>query len=85
MQGSSSYLNDRHLCIRLSFESGSGLIENIEGLEPYKLISPRERLTVLQNYITGSSDYSRIGNGESLFSHIDFASDVVTMREWKVL
>lgn len=80
-----SYLNDRHLCIRLSFESGSGLIEKIEGVEPYKLISPRERLTVLQNYITGSSDYSRIGNGESLFSHIDLVSDVVAMREGKVL
>lgn len=81
----SSYLNDRHLCIRLSFESGSGLIENIEGLEPYKLISPRERLTVLQNYITGNCDYSRIGNGESLFSHIDLVSDVVAMREVQVL
>lgn len=57
----SSYLNDRHLCIRLSFESGSGLIEKIERLEPYKLISARERLTVLQNYSIGSRDYSRIG------------------------
>lgn len=81
----SSYLNDRHLCIRLSFESGSGLIEKIERLEPYKLISPRERLTVLQNYITGNCDYSRIGNGESLFSHIDLVSDVVAMREVQVL
>ena len=81
----SSYLNDRHLCIRLSFESGSGLIEKIEGLEPYKLISPRERLTVLQNYSIGSSDYSRIGNGESLFRHIDLVSDVVAMREVQVL
>ena len=81
----SSYLNDRQLCIRLSFESGSGLIEKIEGLEPYKLISPRERLTVLQNYITGNCDYSRIGNGESLFRHIDLVSDVVAMREVQVL
>lgn len=81
----SSYLNDRHLCIRLSFESGSGLIEKIEGVEPYKLISPRERLTVLQNYSTGNCDYSRIGNGESLFSHIDLVSDVVAMREVQVL
>lgn len=81
----SSYLNDRHLCIRLSFESGSGLIEKIEGAEPYKLISPRERLTVLQNYSTGNCDYSRIGNGESLFSHIDLVSDVVAMREVQVL
>lgn len=81
----SSYLNDRHLCIRLSFESGSGLIEKIERLEPYKLISARERLTVLQNYSIGSSGYSRIGNGESLFSHIDLVSDVVAMREGKVL
>lgn len=81
----SSYLNDRNLCVRLSFESGSGLIEKIEGLEPYKLISPRERLTVLQNYITGNCDYSRIGNGESLFSHIDLVSDVVAMREVQVL
>lgn len=81
----SSYLNDRHLCIRLSFESGSGLIENIEGLEPYKLISPRERLTVLQNYSTRNCDYSRIVNGESLFSHIDLVLDVVAMREGKVL
>lgn len=81
----SSYLNDRHLCIRLSFESGSGLIEKIEGAEPYKLISPRERLTVLQNYSTGNCDYSRIGNGESLFSHIDLVSDVVVMREVQVL
>ena len=81
----SSYLNDRNLCVRLSFESGSGLIEKIEGLEPYKLISPRERLTVLQNYSIGSRDYSRIGNGESLFSHIDLVSDVVAMREVQVL
>ena len=81
----SSYLNDRHLCIRLSFESGSGLIEKIEGLEPYKLISARERLTVLQNYSIGSSDYSRIGNGESLFRHIDLVLDVVAMREVQVL
>lgn len=81
----SSYLNDRHLCIRLSFESGSGLIEKIEGAEPYKLISPRERLTVLQNYSIGSRDYSRIGNGESLFGHIDLVSDVVAMREVQVL
>lgn len=81
----SSYLNDRHLCIRLSFESGSGLIEKIERLEPYKLISARERLTVLQNYSIGSSDYSRIGNGESLFSHIDLVLDVVAMREVQVL
>lgn len=81
----SSYLNDRHLCIRLSFESGSGLIEKIERLEPYKLISARERLTVLQNYSIGSSDYSRIGNGESLFRHIDLVSDVVAMREVQVL
>lgn len=81
----SSYLNDRHLCIRLSFESGSGLIEKIERLEPYKLISARERLTVLQNYSTGNCDYSRIGNGESLFRHIDLVSDVVAMREGKVL
>lgn len=81
----SSYLNDRHLCIRLSFESGSGLIEKIERLEPYKLISARERLTVLQNYSIGSSDYSRIGNGESLFHHIDLVSDVVAMREVQVL
>ena len=81
----SSYLNDRNLCIRLSFESGSGLIEKIEGLEPYKLISARERLTVLQNYITGNCDYSRIGNGESLFRHIDLVSDVVAMREVQVL
>lgn len=81
----SSYLNDRHLCIRLSFESGSGLIEKIEGAEPYKLISPRERLTVLQNYITGNCDYSRIGNGESLFRHIDLVLDVVAMREVQVL
>ena len=81
----SSYLNDRHLCIRLSFESGSGLIEKIEGAEPYKLISARERLTVLQNYSTGNCDYSRIGNGESLFSHIDLVSDVVAMREVQVL
>lgn len=77
----SSYLNDRNLCVRLSFESGSGLIEKIEGLEPYKLISPRERLTVLQNYSTGNCDYSRIGSGESLFSHIDLVFDVVAMRE----
>lgn len=81
----SSYFNDRHLCIRLSFESGSSLIEKIEGLEPYKLISARERLTVLQNYITGDCDYSRIGNGESLFRHIDLVSDVVAMREVQVL
>ena len=81
----SSYLNDRHLCIRLSFESGSGLIEKIEGAEPYKLISPRERLTVLQNYSIGSRDYSRIGNGESLFGHIDLVLDVVAMREVQVL
>ena len=81
----SSYLNDRHLCIRLSFESGSGLIEKIEGAEPYKLISPRERLTVLQNYSIGSRDYSRIGSGESLFSHIDLVLDVVAMREVQVL
>lgn len=81
----SSYLNDRHLCIRLSFESGSGLIEKIERLEPYKLISARERLTVLQNYSIGSSDYSRIGNGESLFRHIDLVLDVVAMREVQVL
>ena len=81
----SSYLNDRHLCIRLSFESGSGLIEKIERLEPYKLISARERLTVLQNYSIGSSDYSHIGNGESLFRHIDLVSDVVAMREVQVL
>lgn len=81
----SSYLNDRHLCIRLSFESGSGLIEKIERLEPYKLISARERLTVLQNYITGNCDYSRIGNGESLFRHIDLVLDVVAMREVQVL
>lgn len=81
----SSYLNDRHLCIRLSFESGSGLIEKIERLEPYKLISARERFTVLQNYSIGSSDYSRIGNGESLFGHIDLVSDVVAMREVQVL
>lgn len=77
----SSYFNDRHLCIRLSFESGSGLIEKIERLEPYKLISARERLMVLQNYSKGNCDYSRIGNGESLFSHIDLVSDVVAMRE----
>ena len=81
----SSYLSDRHLCIRLSFESGSGLIEKIEGVEPYKLISPRERLTVLQNYSTGNCDYSRIGDGESLFRHIDLVSDVVAMREVQVL
>ena len=81
----SSYLNDRNLCVRLFFESGSGLIEKIEGLEPYKLISSRERLTVLQNYSTGNCDYSRIGNGESLFSHIDLVSDVVAMREVQVL
>lgn len=81
----SSYLNDRHLCIRLSFESGSGLIEKIEGLEPYKLISARERLTVLQNYITGNCDYSRIGSGESLFRHIELVSDVVAMREVQAL
>lgn len=81
----SSYLNDRNLCVRLSFESGSGLIEKIEGLEPYKLISSRERLTVLQNYSTGNCDYSRIGNGESLFRHIDLVSDVVAMREVQVL
>lgn len=81
----SSYLNDRHLCIRLSFESGSGLIEKIERLEPYKLISARERLTVLQNYSIGSRDYSRIGNGASLFRHIDLVLDVVEMREVQVL
>lgn len=77
----SSYLNDRHLCIRLSFESGSGLIENIESYALYKLISARERLTVLQNYSKGNYDYSRIGSGESLFSHIDLVSDVVAVRE----
>lgn len=36
----------------------------------------------LAEYLT---DYSRIGNGESLFSHIDLVLDVVAMREVKVL
>lgn len=80
-----SYLKDRELCKRLSRDSGCVFFDCIESLEPYKLISPRERLTVLQNYSIGSRDYSRIGNGESLFSHIDLVSDVVAMREVQVL
>ncbi len=84
-EAQASYLKDRELCKRLSRDSGCAFFDCIESLEPYKLISPRERLTVLQNYSIGSSDYSRIGNGESLFRHIDLVSDVVTMREGKVL
>ena len=84
-EAQASYLKDRELCKRLSRDSGCGFFDCIESLEPYKLISPRERLTVLQNYSTGNCDYSRIGNGESLFSHIDLVSDVVAMREVQVL
>lgn len=80
-EAQASYLKDRELCKRLSRDSGCVFFDCIESLEPYKLISPRERLTVLQNYSTGNCDYSRIGNGESLFSHIDLVSDVVAMRE----
>jgi hypothetical protein len=76
-----SYVKDRALCLRLSLEGGSGLIKRIESYAPYKLISARERLTVLQNYSKGNYDYSRIGSGESLFSHIDLVSDVVAVRE----
>jgi hypothetical protein len=79
-EAQASYLKDRELCKRLSRDSGRVFFDCIESLEPYKLISPRERLTVLQNYSTGNCDYSRIGNGESLFSHIDLVSDVVAMR-----
>lgn len=82
-EAQASYLKDRELCKRLSRDSGCVFFDCIESLEPYKLISPRERLTVLQNYSIGSRDYSRIGNGESLFSHIDLVSDVVAMREGK--
>ena len=82
-EAQASYLKDRELCKRLSRDSGGVFFDCIESLEPYKLISPRERLTVLQNYSTGNCDYSRIGNGESLFSHIDLVSDVVAMREGK--
>lgn len=84
-EAQASYLKDRELCKRLSRDSGCVFFDCIESLEPYKLISPRERLTVLQNYSTGNCDYSRIGNGESLFSHIDLVSDVVAMREVQVL
>lgn len=49
----------------------------IESLEPYKLISPRERLEVLRVYSVGGS-YSDIGG---LFQHIDLVSDVVAVRE----
>lgn len=84
-EAQASYLKDRELCKRLSRDSECVFFDCIESLEPYKLISPRERLTVLQNYSTGNCDYSRIGNGESLFSHIDLVSDVVAMREGKVL
>lgn len=84
-EAQASYLEDRELCERLSRTSECVFFDYIESLEPYKLISPRERLTVLQNYSAGSSDYSRIGNGESLFGHIDLVSDVVAMREGKVL
>lgn len=84
-EAQASYLKDRELCKRLSRDSGCVFFDCIESLEPYKLISPRERLTVLQNYSTGNCDYSRIGNGESLFSHIDLVSDVVAMREVPVL
>ena len=84
-EAQASYLKDRELCKRLSRDSECVFFNYIEGLEPYKLISPRERLTVLQNYSTGNCDYSRIGNGESLFSHIDLVSDVVAMREVQVL
>lgn len=80
-EAQASYLKDRELCKRLSRDSECVFFDCIESLEPYKLISPRERLTVLQNYSTGNCDYSRIGNGESLFSHIDLVSDVVAMRE----
>lgn len=80
-EAQASYLKDRELCKRLSRDSGCVFFDCIERLEPYKLISARERLTVLQNYSTGNCDYSRIGNGESLFSHIDLVSDVVAMRE----
>ena len=80
-----SYLKDRELCKRLSRDSGCVFFDCIESLEPYKLISARERLTVLQNYSTGNCDYSRIGNGESLFRHIDLVLDVVAMREVQVL
>lgn len=74
-------MKDRALCLRLSMEGGSGLIKRIESYAPYKLISAWERLTVLQNYSKGNYDYSRIGSGESLFSHIDLVSDVVAVRE----
>lgn len=84
-EAQASYLKDRELCKRLSRDSGCVFFDCLESLEPYKLISPRERLTVLQNYSTGNCDYSRIGNGESLFSHIDLVSDVVAMREVQVL
>lgn len=84
-EAQASYLKDRELCKRLSRDSGCGFFDCIESLEPYKLISPRERLTVLQNYSTGNCDYSRIGNGGSLFRHIDLVSDVVAMREVQVL
>lgn len=84
-EAQASYPKDRELCKRLSRDSGCVFFDCIESLEPYKLISPRERLTVLQNYSTGNCDYSRIGNGESLFSHIDLVSDVVAMREVQVL
>lgn len=84
-EAQASYLEDRELCERLSRNSECAFFDYIESLAPYKLISPRERLTVLQNYSTGNCDYSRIGNGESLFSHIDLVSDVVAMRDVQVL
>lgn len=74
-------MNDRNLCIRLSFESGSGLIEKIEGLEPYKLISASERLAVLKVCSLGAG----FGDIGGLFQHIDLVSDVVAMREEMVL
>ena len=52
-EAQASYLEDRELCERLSRDSECVFFNYIEGLEPYKLISPRERLEVLRVYSVG--------------------------------
>ena len=77
-----SYVDDRKSAEYLSLEGGSNLLEKIESFPPYKFISAKERLNVIQRYGIGTCDYSGI---DGLLSHIDLALEVVAMRGWKRL